>query len=134
MILSSHPGQPALSTISGPSVVATPDQLFIIALLKTMTKTKTKTKKHNEKDKDKKTMKIQDYEQLPHLISCLSLPLTIAVVIDGVFSNFVVLLFVSFLSLSLSCFFSNESFRMLISAQDVIYNFFCFHLSRPLKK
>ena len=85
MILSSHPGQPALSTISGPSVVATPDQLFIIALLKTMTKTKTKTKKHNEKDKDKKTMKIQDYEQLPHLISCLSLPLTIAVVIDGVF-------------------------------------------------
>ena len=79
MILSSHPGQPALSTISGPSVVATPDQLFIIALLKTMTKTKTKTKKHNEKDKDKKTMKIQDYEQLPHLISCLSLPLTIAV-------------------------------------------------------
>ena len=36
--------QLALSTISGPSVVATPDQLFIIALLKTMTNTTTKTR------------------------------------------------------------------------------------------
>ena len=39
MIFSSHPGPLALATISGPSVVATPDQLFIIG-------------KDKDKDKD----------------------------------------------------------------------------------